>query len=141
MSAPASSTKNPSQSPFDQVARRARPHSLDQIANRTAKVAAIGITISSPRTAGAISDAATPAITQPRERCTSAFAISRSASAAYGYANVSSTIHDEYASEGIAAAPVAAKIAHHLGSIIRARKYVGKMTDVITNTSRYLIPE
>src|SRR3954452_17217491 len=141
ISEPARSTKKPSQSPFDHVARRARPHSLDQIANSTAKIAAIGMTISSPRTAGASSDAATPAITQPRERCTSAFAINSSASAAYGYANVSSTIQDEYASEGMVAAPVAAKIAHHFGSSIRARKYVGKMTDVMAKTSTYLIAE
>jgi hypothetical protein len=38
------------------------------------------------------------------------------------------------------AAPAAAKSAHGLRMIMRARKYVGNITDVITKTSRYLTP-
>ena len=72
---------------------------------------------------------------------TSAFAIRKKQSAAYGYASVSSTMYDEYASDGIAPAPAAANSAACGRRRIRARKYVGKTTDVITKTSRYLTPE
>jgi hypothetical protein len=41
----------------------------------------------------------------------------------------------------MAAAPVAAKRAQPRRTTNRARKYVGKITDVITTTSRYLMPE
>ena len=39
------------------------------------------------------------------------------------------------------AAPAAAKSAQPRRTTSRARKYVGKSTDVMTKTSRYLMPE
>ena len=110
----------------------------------TARTNASGTTTSSPLTAGATSEATTAAIVQPvsfRDLCVrSVFAISRKQSAAYGYASGSATMYDEYASDGIAAAPAAANSAARLPVTMRARKYVGKTTDVITNTSTYLMP-
>src|SRR5205823_816989 len=106
---------------------------------RAASPSPTGITTSSPRTTGARIEPATAAAIHTRERTRSAFAIRSRQSVEYGYASVSSTIHEEYASEGIIAAPAAAKRAGVRPTTIRARKYVGKMTDVITRTSTYLI--
>ena len=49
-------------------------------------------------------------------------------------------MYEEYASDGIAAAAAAAKSAGPRPTTRRARKYVGKTTDAITKTSRYLTP-
>src|SRR4051812_9726481 len=106
MIAPATIATKPSQSPVDHARRRRRNRSLDQTAKRQAMPATSGITTSSPLTAGATAEATTAEAIHQGLRSSSAFVISRKQSAAYGYAKVSSTSHDEYASAGTA--PVAA---------------------------------
>src|SRR5689334_11859966 len=111
MIAPATSTRNPSQSLRDHDARCARARSLDHTMKSKARRNVTGIIESSPRTNGATAEARTAPPIQARERVTSAFAIKKKQNAAYGYASVSSTIHEEYAIEGMTAAPVAASSA------------------------------
>src|SRR5713226_5175364 len=139
--APNRRTMLPIQSPIVHDVRQLRFRSPDQSMNSAASAKAAGIITSSPRTAGASTDAMTAAITQARRRVKNALAIRDRQSAGYGYATVSSTMYDEYASEGIAPAPGAAKSAALWPTMRRARKYVGNTLDAITTTSAYLIAE
>ena len=50
-------------------------------------------------------------------------------------------MYEEYASEGSAPAPAAAKSAADLPTTIRASRYVGKTTAAMISTSTYLIVE
>src|SRR5438046_784370 len=109
--APNPSVTTPSQSAHDHVARRSFVLVVVHHMKRTENASTIGTTISSPFTTGANADAASAPTAQLRERVSRAFAITNIANAAYGYASVSSTIQDEYESEGMTAAPVAAKSA------------------------------
>ena len=137
--APKTSTTSPIQSPVDHLRRCSLARSLDHHAKIRASTTAAGMTASSPRTAGAKADARTAPAHHRRLRVTSALAMRKKHSAAHGYANVSSTMYDEYASEGITAAPAAARSAALRPTSSRARKYVGNTTDVMTMTSKYLI--
>ena len=77
-------TTAPTQSHTDQDARQRRPGSLVQSMTPTASANTTGITDSSPRTSGATSEAATAAAIQRLLRDTSALAIRKKQSAAYG---------------------------------------------------------
>src|SRR4051812_38941499 len=82
--APNSRTTTPIQSPHDHDVRarltRSPGHAAKPAANRKRR----GITVSSPRTAGARADATSAAMIEPRDRTTSARAIRKKQSAAYG---------------------------------------------------------
>src|SRR5690348_2956417 len=119
---PTHTVSQPSHVPAVHPARHRLARSLDHHIKSSASANAAGMTASSPRTTGAKQDATIAAAIHPRERTTSAFAISRKQSAAKGYASVSSTIHDEYASAGTAAAPAAANSAAQRPTSMRARK-------------------
>src|SRR5689334_4072430 len=84
MTAPTSNTTAPIQSPHDHDARARRTRSLGQAVKPAANRKRTGITLSSPRTAGARADATSAAMIEPRERTRSARAIRKKQSAAYG---------------------------------------------------------
>src|SRR5260221_8964173 len=120
--APNRRTIVPIQSPIVHDARQVRLRSRDQSMNNAASANAAGIITSSPRTAGASTEAMTAAITHPRRRVENALAIRNRQTAAYGYATFSSTMYDEYASEGITPAPAAANSAALRPTTSRARR-------------------
>src|SRR5205085_3713892 len=93
--APATRTRNPTQSARDHVARCARTGALVHAMKINASRKVTGIIDSSPRTKGATTEARIAPAIHPRERVRSALAIMKKQKAAYGYASVSSTIHDE----------------------------------------------
>src|SRR5947209_8217521 len=134
MTTPASRTIQPAQSHALQPSRQRRARSPVHTKTSAATTNVAGITTSSPRTKGATSAATAAAAIQARPRVASAFTSRKKQSAEYGYANGSSRIREEYESAGIVAAPAAAKSAQRCETSCRARKYVGKITEVITAT-------
>ena len=82
----------------------------------------MGIIASSLRMNGATIDATAAPASQPRDFTSSAFAIRYRQRAEYGYAQVSSMIHDDYASAGTAPAAAAANSAGVRPTTKRARK-------------------
>src|SRR5262245_58984044 len=130
MSAPIPSTIAPTQSPRVHVARHARARSDHQTRSSADRAKTPITSASCVLTNGATSDAATAPAIQPRERWTSAFAISRKQSVAHGYASGSSSRNEENASDGIAAVAAAANSDAGGRTSIRARKYAGNIADV-----------